>query len=133
MKASKMDFQLKNGAAVDSNTTSYDCSKYENDRKTSLRKQSFNRSNSVPNSVTSTLLSPNQEDAIPSVTISDFSSHDHVSNPKAFSRHNSLPKSRQVKLCCQRHGRHKPSLSPALSMSDLVNDEEFTDAEPETP
>ena len=108
-------------------------SKNEEDPKTPHRKTSFARSMSVPNSVVNTLIFPNQEEAIPSVTISDFSSHDHVSNPKGLSRHNSLPKTDRVRFCCPKHHRHKPSLSPALSMSDLMKDEEFTDAEPETP
>ena len=115
------------------NSFSRDYTKTEQDPKTPHRKASFARSMSVPNSVANTLIFPNQEEDIPSVTVSDFSSHDHVSNPKGLSRHNSLPKSDRVGLCCPRHRRHKPSLSPALSMSDLMKDEEFTDAEPETP
>ena len=110
-----------------------DYNKTEQDQIMPHRKTSFARSMSVPNSVANTLIFPNQEEAIPSVTISDFSSHDPVSNPKGLARYNSLPKTDRNSFCCPRHSHHKPSLSPALSMSDLMKSEEFTDAEPETP
>ena len=99
------------------------------------RKTSFARSMSVPNnSANSPIIYPKPDDVIPSVTISDFSSHELASNHKTLSRNNSLPKTiNKVRFCCPTHGRLKPSLSPALSMSDLVRDEEFSDAEPETP
>ena len=99
------------------------------------RKTSFARSMSVPNnSANSPTICPKPDEVIPSVTISDFSSHELVSNHKPLARNNSLPKTiNRVRFCCPTHGRLKPSLSPALSMSDLVKDEEFSDAEPETP
>ena len=97
------------------------------------RRQSYTRSMSVPNSVPNDPLFPNQEESIPSVTISDFSSHEHVSNRRVFTRFNSLPKTDEIKLCCRRHGYNKPVLSPALSMNNLVDNEDFSDAEPETP
>ena len=103
------------------------------------RKTSIARSMSVPNNSANSdveliQLSPKQEEAIPSVTISDFSSHELTSIHKGLSRHNSLPKTiNKVRFCCPTHSRQKPSLSPALSMSDLSNHEEFSDAEPETP
>ena len=106
----------------------------ELDRKASVRKQSISRSMSVPNTVTNTIIFPTQEEeAIPSVTISDFSSHESTNNPKICLRHNSLPKNKKSELGCRIHGRRKPSLYPAFSMSDLVNDELLRDAEPETP
>ena len=99
------------------------------------RKTSFARSMSVPNnSANSPTIYPKPEEVIPSVTISDFSSHELTSIHKGLSRHNSLPKTiNKVRFCCPTHSRQKPSLSPALSMSDLSNHEEFSDAEPETP
>ena len=104
------------------------------DAKSSVRKQSISRSMSVPNTVTNTIIFPTQEEeAIPSVTISDFSSHESTNNPKVCLRQNSLPKNKKSELGCRIHGRRQPSLSPAFSMSDLVNDELLKDAEPETP
>ena len=106
----------------------------EPDTKASVRKQSISRSMSVPNTITNTIIFPTQEEeAIPSVTISDFSSHESTNNPKVCLRHNSLPKNKKSELGCRIHGRRKPSLSPAFSLSDLVNDELLRDAEPETP
>ena len=115
------------------NCFSHDYPKNDQDPKTPHRKTSFARSMSVPNSVENIIIAPNNEEDIPSVTISDFSSHEHVSSSKGLSRHNSLPKADRTRSCCHRHGRYRPSLSPALSMSDLVKNEEFRDAEPETP
>ena len=127
-----MKIQLPNMEDLSCNVTD-DVTKTEQDSKSPPhRKTSFARSMSVPNnSANPDVIFPTEEEAIPSVTISDFSSHEHT---KGLARHNSLPKTiNKVRFCCPSHARRKPSLSPALSMNDLVNDEEFSDAEPETP
>ena len=97
------------------------------------RKQSYARSMSVPNSIPNVDIFPKENDSIPSVTISDFSSNEMESNTRGFVRFNSLPQKDQMKFCCRRHRYNKTILSPALSMSSLRDKKELTDAEPETP